>query len=314
MKYQPKFPFKSGHFNTIYRKAFTNHIVNFKRERLYTSDNDFLDLDFSKVNSSKLVIIIHGLEGSSRSRYVQSNTVYFNKQGYDVCVMNLRGCSGELNHLYSSYHSGKTDDLDFIIKNVENNYLQIFLIGYSLGGNIVTKYTGEQRDLINTKIKKVVAVSVPCDLASSAVELAKPKNWYYQHLFMKDMNAKLRVKIKRFPEYGVTLDQINKIKTFNQFDNIYTSIAHGFKDAKDYWKKNSSKQFIKDIRVKTLMLNASDDSFLGKGCYPIKEAKTNPFFILEISKHGGHVGFNTSFNKNKNFWLEKRIMEFIINE
>ena len=310
MDYLPILPFRSTDFNTIYRKVFTNPEVEYKRERVLTVDNDFIDLDFSKVNSKKLFILVHGLEGSSQSKYIRSNAIYFNSLGFDICAMNHRGCSGEPNLLYSSYHSGKTDDLDFVINNIERDYDEIFLLGYSLGGNIVTKYTGEKGDTINSKIKNTIAISVPADLKSSSVELAKSRNWIYQNLFMKDLKSKLIKKVAKFSKIDIDLEYVNNIKNFKQYDDIYTSKAHGFKDANDYWEKNSCKQFICDIKIPSLMINANDDTFLGDGCYPIKEAKNNPLFTLEIPKHGGHVGFNISFGEN-NFWLEKRIIEFI---
>jgi len=310
MTYSPILPFKNAHFNTIYRKAFTNHNVKYVRKRLITPDNDFLDIDFSKTNSNKVIVIIHGLEGSSRSKYVLSNTVFFNKHGYDVCAMNMRGCSGEPNLLYSSYHSGKTDDLAMVIANISNQYDEIFILGYSLGGNIVLKYTGENADNMNEKIKKVIGVSVPVDLKSSSIELAKRKNFIYNYMFMTEMKKKLKERVHKFG-INISDEEINKINNFNQFDNIYTSVAHGFENAEDYWAKNSSKQFLTAIRIPALLLNAADDTFLGDKCYPYKEADTNKFLELEVPKYGGHVGFNISFNPNKNFWLEKRILSFI---
>ncbi len=313
MEYNPVLPFRNAHFNTIYRKAFTNPVVEFSRKRLITPDNDFLDLDFSKVNSNIIIIIVHGLEGSSKSKYVLSNTKYFNRSGYDVCAMNMRGCSGEPNSLYSSYHSGKTDDLSLIIDEISGQYEDIYLLGYSLGGNIVLKYTGENSGVLNNKIRKSIGISVPVDLKSAAVELAKKKNYIYNYMFMKEMKEKLRSRVKKFG-VDISLEEINRIKNFNEFDNIYTSVAHGFKDAKDYWKKNSSKQFLEHIKIPALLLNAADDTFLGENCYPFAEAKNNRFLILEVPKYGGHVGFNVSFKPEKNHWLEKRILNFIENE
>jgi len=313
MRYDPILPFKSAHFNTLYRKVLTSSTIAYRRKRIITTDKDFIDLDFSKVNSNKLIIIVHGLEGSSKSKYVISNSFYFNKKGFDVCAINMRGCSGEPNNLYISYHSGKTDDVDFIIKSVKNDYDKIFLLGYSLGGNIVLKYTGEMGTTIESKIIKSIGVSVPTDLKSSSIELAKTKNYMYNYAFMKELKEKLKYKVKKF-NIDIPNQIIDNIKNFNQFDDVYTSVAHGFKDAEDYWRKSSSKQFIPGIKIPSLLINAADDTFLGDACYPINEAKNNSFFTLEIPKYGGHVGFNVSFNKNKNFWLEKRILKFIEND
>lgn len=313
MIYYPILPFKNAHFNTIFRKAFTNYNLKFSRERIFTPDDDFIDLDFSKVNSNKIIVLNHGLEGSSNSKYILSNTIYFNKKGYDICAINMRGCSGIANKLYSSYHSGKTDDMGLIVDFVSRQYDEVYLIGYSLGGNIVLKYVGENGSKISPKIKKAIGVSVPVDLKNSSIELAKKKNFVYNYMFMKEMKEKLKERVVKFG-IDISIETIDEINNFNQFDNIYTSKAHGFEDAEDYWKKNSSKQFIPDIKIPSLLLNALDDTFLGEDCYPEKEANSNSLFTLETPKYGGHVGFNVSLNQNKNYWLEKRILKFIENE
>lgn len=310
MNYNPILPFKSAHFNTLFRKLFVDYTVNFDRVRIDTPDSDFIDIDFSRVDSKKVILIVHGLEGSSNSKYVLSNTLYFNKKGYDVCAINLRGCSGEPNLLYVSYHSGKTDDLDLVVRYLEDKYSEIIIVGYSLGGNISLKYAGESGSSINSKISKVIGVSVPVDLKSSSIELAKKNNYIYNNAFMVELKEKLRYKVKKF-NIDISEKQISSIKSFNDFDGIYTSVAHGFKDAEDYWKKSSSKQFIPEIKVPSLLINAKDDTFLGENCYPIKEAQENPFFNIYAPKYGGHVGFNNSFNKSKNFWIEENVLEFI---
>ena len=311
MLYKPPILFKSGHFNTIFRTLFTFPEIDFTRKRINTPDDDFIDLDMIYTGSKKLIIIFHGLEGSSRSKYVLSNAIYFKKHSCDICAVNLRGCSGEPNKLYSSYHSGKTEDVDTVINSVENDYKEIYLLGYSLGGNLVTKYGGEKGSTIHKKIKKIVAVSVPADLEESASEISKPQNYLYHQLFLKSLKSKLKQKIEMFPNSGITPQDLKNISTLKQFDDIYTSKANGFLDALDYWKKNSCKQFIQGIKIPTLMLNAKNDPFLGKKCYPFKEAEGNKYFTLETPRYGGHVGFNISFDTSKNNWLEKRIGLFI---
>lgn len=309
MIYRPSFIFKSGHFNTVFRTLFVFPKYKYFRKRINTPDNDFIDLDLACSGSKKLIIIVHGLEGSSSSKYVLSNVINFEKEQYDICAINLRGCSGEPNMLYSSYHSGKTDDLDLIINNIEVDYEEIYLLGYSLGGNLVTKYGGEKSDAINSKIKAIIAVSTPADLMNSALEISKPKNYLYNQLFLKSLKNKLRQKINKFPRCGISHRDLENISSLKQFDDIYTSAAHGFEDAEDYWKKNSCKQFISGLKVPTLMINAIDDPFIGKKCYPYSEK--NNFFTLETPRYGGHVGFNVSFDSLKNNWLEKRILHFI---
>ena len=141
----PSLPFRNGHINTVFRALFMKGTHNYERVRVETWDDDFIDLDFSKVGSKVLVLLIHGLEGSSESKYMLSASAEVNKAGYDAVCFNLRGCSGEDNRLLKTYHSGKTEDVDFIISYLLDNtdYEKIMIVGYSLGGNLTLKYLGE---------------------------------------------------------------------------------------------------------------------------------------------------------------------------
>lgn len=308
--YNPSFLFKNGHFSTIYAGIF-REIDDFKqkRERIDLPDGDFLDLDWSFSNSPtrKVIIIIHGLEGNAQRAYISGSAKEFNVNEYDACAINLRTCSGELNRLYRSYHSGATEDLDAVVQHIlkSKTYSEIYIKGFSLGGNLTLKYLGEVRDLPK-EIKAGVAVSVPCSLHSSLKELLKPKNLPYAIRFKKHLVEKLKEKQKIFPE-KISDTDIKKVITLKDFDDIYTSRAHGFKNALDYYEQCSSLQFLKNIKIPTLILNAENDSFLGPECYPLKEAELNSNLYLEISKHGGHVGF---FGPDNITYAEKRAVSF----
>jgi len=309
--YNPTFFFKNKHFNTVYRTFFNNHAVHFRRERLALTDGDFMDLDISSVNSDKVVVAIHGLEGSSRSTYIQSLCKVLNQHNFDVIAMNLRGCSGESNKLLSSYHSGKTEDLDFIIQHLEEHYHynEINIAGYSLGGNLTLKYLGEIS--VSSKIRSAVAVSVPCDLKESALQMSRFSNTLYLQQFLKSLKKKATQKLHEFPDSFLTTASITAIKNFKDFDDVYTAPAHGFKDAEDYWETSSCKQFIPSIKIPTLLITSLDDPFLGPECYPIKEAAANQYFFMEATKYGGHVGFGTHLNVHQNIWCENRILSFL---
>jgi len=233
----------------------------------------------------------------------------FNRRGWSVAVMNFRGCSGEINRLYKSYHSGATEDIHTLVTLILqlSEFKKISLVGFSLGGNAVLKYLGEQAD--NSLIYKAGAVSVPCDLKSSALKMAKSENALYMKRFVRSFQQKLIAKKKLLPK-GVSIDSFNSIKTFQKLDDLYTAPAHGFKNAEEYWKKCSSIHFISEIKVPTLLISSKDDSFLDTSCFPIEQAKNNPNFYLEIPNYGGHLGFM----KNRNeFWHESRIADFITN-
>jgi len=257
--------------------------------------------------SNKLIILLHGLEGHSKRPYMTGVAKLFNTNGVDAVCINFRGCSEETNLNYYSYHSRETKDLETVIKHTisTKNYSEIYLKGISLGGNVVLKYVGEGKHVPN-EVKAVISVSVPCDLYGSCVELHKIKNKPFHDRFLKDLVNSLKEKQKYFPEY-ISVEDVNAIKTLLDFDNVYTSKAHGFKDALDYYEKSSCLQFLPNIKVPSLIINALNDSFLSAECYPVKEAKTNPNLFLEMPKFGGHVGF---IDKNNIYYNEKRALEF----
>ncbi|PHR74578.1 MAG: alpha/beta hydrolase [Lutibacter sp.] len=311
--YKPSYLFKSTHFNTVFRTFFMHATNNYNRERLELKDGDFIDLDFSTVNSDTIVIALHGLEGSSNSKYILAISRYINQQKIDVVAINHRGCSGEPNRLMESYHSGKTDDLDSVIKYIDQNnaYKNIILLGYSLGGNMTLKYIGEQGKNINRKIKCGIAISVPCDLTGSSVALARSENKIYMKKFLKSLKPKTLYKLKQFPNSFLKKDTILAAQNFYDYDNLYTAPAHGYKDAEDYWKKCSSKPFLSEIKIPTLLINALDDTFLSEECFPTEIAENSKFFFLEMPKFGGHVGFNSRMVSKNGFWVEKRIYKFL---
>lgn len=311
-KYQPSLLFKNGDLATIYAGVLRKieGIVQ-QRERISLPDGDFLDLDwsFAAEKTDKVAIILHGLEGNAQRPYVTGSANAFNKVGFDVCAVNYRGCSGETNRLFRSYHSGATEDLEAVVHHVISmqRYTSIILKGFSLGGNLALRYLGEKGSDLPKELKATIAVSVPCDLHSSLKELLKPRNFLYAKRFKKHLVEKLVLKQELFP-MKITTTDIQNIKTLKDFDDIYTSRAHGFKDALDYYKKCSCLPLLENITIPSLIINAKNDSFLGPECYPIQEAKINPHLFLEIPRFGGHVGFYASDNLT---YTEKRSTIFL---
>jgi predicted alpha/beta-fold hydrolase len=309
----PTLPFRNGHFNTMYRPLFMKDVCSYLRKRVSTWDHDFIDLDFSFVGSKTLIILIHGLEGSSESRYMASNAKHLNKKGLDTVCFNLRGCSGEDNLLLGTYHSGKTEDVDFVVNHLINNYNydNIIIVGFSLGGNLTLKYLGEKGAEISSKIKGGIAVSVPIEIASAEKEMEKLKNKLYMEVFFKTMKNKLLEKAHKFPEYNLDKDKLFKATKFKHLEYLYTVPVFGFESPEDYWQKASSKPYLSKIRKPTLLINAKDDTFLSNECYPFDEAHNSDYFFLEAPNYGGHVGFISSFKPSENTWLEHRIERFI---
>jgi len=303
--------FRSGFISTVYYGLFRRLKIKQIRERITLRDGDFIDLDwsYSPTPSKSVIILFHGLEGHGQRPYITGAALHFNKNNSDAICVNFRCCSGELNRFYSSYHSGKTDDLEDIIKHVVslNKYDSIFLKGISLGGNIVLKYLGDG-SFVPSQVKAAMAVSVPCDLSGSAKKLHKLKNLPYHINFKWGLVQRLKLKQKQFPE-AILKSQIRAIRTLNDFDEVYTSRAHGFENAQDYYKKCSSLQFLKTIQTPVLILNALNDSFLSEACYPYKEVEANPMLYLETPDRGGHVGF---IARKGYYYNETRALEFFL--
>jgi hypothetical protein len=311
--FSPILPFKNSHFSTMYRPLFMKDICTYRRKRIPTWDADFIDLDFSFVGSKTLVLLIHGLEGSAKSKYMASTSNHLNSKGLDTVCFNLRSCSGEDNLLLATYHSGKTEDVDFVTRHLLNNYNyeHIIIIGFSLGGNLALKYLGEYQPKLSDKVKGGIAISVPVDITSAEIEMDKLKNKLYIEIFFKTLKNKILGKAHKFPDYNLDETKLFKATTFKHLEALYTVPVFGFKNPEDYWKKASSKPYLSKIDRPTLLINAKDDTFLSAACYPIKEAIRSQTFYLEITDFGGHCGFISSFKPQGNSWLEERIMRFI---
>lgn len=311
--YSPAPILRFGHLSTILPNMLRSvKTPNYKRIRVETQDTDFLDLDYSKVGGEVLVILTHGLEGNSNREYMSAMVNAVNANGWDALAINLRGCSGEPNNLYSSYHSGKSADLDLVLNYALENFdhTRIFLLGYSLGGNITLKYVGEKGEEISDRVKAAAAVSVPIMLEDSAYELAKKSNWIYMNRFVRKLQPKLKEKLQRFPKENINQKDVKNMKTFYDFDSMYTAPAHGFLSAEDYWTKSSSRPHISNVAIPTLLINALDDPFLADNCYPFEEAEKLDNFYLLAPKYGGHVGFMSRLIERGAYWHEKEILAF----
>jgi uncharacterized protein len=310
--YKAPFLLRNGHLQTIIPTLIRKLDNKFyQRERIETPDNDFLDVDWSKIGSYRIAILSHGLEGNSHRHYMVGMVKMLNRNGWDALAWNYRGCSGETNRKLRMYHNGSIDDLDCVVQHVlkSSMYQTIALIGFSLGGNLTLVYLGRNATVIDSRIQKAVVFSVPCDLRASASELSKLENTFYMTYFLVSLHAKIKAKMKVLPGQ-INDDQYHRIRNFKDFDNRYTAPIHGFKDAEDYWRKCSCSQFIPRIKIPTLIVNANDDPFLANGCYPVQESSNHKHVYLEMPSFGGHVGF-VQFNEDKSYWSERRAIAFL---
>ncbi len=300
----PSFLF-NAHLETIYPSLFRKVNLEYQRERITLPDNDFLDLDWLKQGSQNLVIISHGLEGNSHRAYMKGMARAFYERGFDVLAWNYRGCSGEVNKALRFYHSGATDDLSSVVDHaISIGYENLFLIGFSLGGNLTLKYAGERK--LGARIKGVATFSVPLDLHTSCIQISKPSNWIYSHRFVRLLKQKVNAKAKVMQ--GLSTEGIDEITNLIDFDDRYTAPLHGFRNAIEYYQQCSSIKFLEGIKVPALIVNAKNDPFLSKECFPT--SLNNSFVKFEFPDRGGHVGF-TSFGRNGLYWSEQRALDFI---
>jgi len=291
--------------------------MQFDTKRFLLSDGDFLECYWHKTDirtkNTPLVILFHGLAGSYKSPYIQGAVNELSKNGFDSVLMHFRGCTGTDNKLPRSYHSGDSGDALEFIQSVKNEFSnsKLYAVGYSLGANMLLKLLGEIKE--NTLLEKVVAVSPPMQLDVCSDRMNIGFSRYYQHRLIKDLNIALDKKYDKHDMYSLInlkRQDIKYLKTFWDFDGAYTAPVHGFKDAQDYYTQSSSKQYLIDIQTPTLIIHAIDDPFMTQNIIP-KKNELSKSVELELSQEGGHVGFISGTLFKPEYWLEKRIVNYL---
>ena len=304
----PSFLF-NAHLETIYPSLIRRvTVAPYTRERIFTEDNDFLDLDWIRNGANRLVVISHGLEGNSQRAYVKGLAKAAVEHGFDVLAWNFRGCSGEINKQRRFYHSGATDDLHTVITHVltTTQYDSIALTGFSLGGNLTLKYLGERT--LHPRIRKAVVFSVPLDLHSSCEKISHPSNWIYARRFLNSLKMKVVQKNALYPDLDIS--SLKRIRTIKDFDERYTAPLHGYSSALEYYTQNSSLQFLKNIAIPTLVINAKNDPFLSDACFPLELLQDHAYVKMMVPIRGGHVGF-AQFTSTGLYWSEEQAMRFL---
>ncbi|MBG0790391.1 MAG: alpha/beta hydrolase [Desulfovibrionaceae bacterium] len=315
--YKPCPPFRLGNVSTLHPSLFRPPPAMPEPEtfRIELDDGDFLDWDLhrSRTGTARGVAVVsHGLEGNSRRKYVLGMARVATGLGLDAACWSQRGCSGEPNRLVRGYHSGETGDLHAVLTRClkVGQYDRAALIGFSMGGNQILKYLGEDPARVPDAVRAAVVFSTPCDLDGCERVLALPSRRLYFHYFMRGLSRKMREKAAMFPD-RVDAGQLGKVRTLRDFDDLFTAPANGFRDGTDYYARSSSLQFLPAIRVPALVVNSLDDPFMPPSCYPVKEAEANPNLYLEMPKYGGHVGFVLTGNGNV-YWSEERTGRFLV--
>ncbi len=319
--------------------------IRFLRERVETPDGDFIDFDWSApalprapkrardpaltqtaatdwlddIGSQALehakagpaLILLHGLEGSSKSRYAQSITQYFRQAGWTVVVAHFRGCSGFANRLARAYHSGDSAEIRFMLTTARAKFPNghWHAIGISLGGNALLKHLGESAKETGW-LQAAAAVSAPLDLVAAGNHLSDDpfnREIYSRH-FLRTLKPKVLKKAERFPGVIDTM-RIQQARSLRDFDNAYTAPMHGFVDALDYWTQSSSKRWLAHINTPTLVLNARNDPFLPEAALPGPDLGSTQLELHQPAQ-GGHVGFVTGPWPGNLGWLPRRIERF----
>ena len=282
--------------------------VTCRRERIETPDEDFIDLDWSDPGNRRLVILTHGLEGSSQKPYMLGMMKALNEAGWDALSWNFRSCSGVMNRKKIFYHAGVTWDLETVISHAEkqNRYREIALVGFSLGASLTLRYLGEQGSAAKGRISKAAAISVPVDLVASSRQINEGPGWMYGKAFLIEFKRKLRAKAKLMPgEFD--LSGVDEIETMREFDNRFTAPIHGYKGWEDFYIHTGCKAHLPEIKLPTLVLNSADDPIIADTYFPTREALESGYLHLEITDKGGHVGF---FGMDSNYGEEKVVRFF----
>lgn len=279
------------------------------RERVTLADGDFLDLDWlaEAPPEGPIILILHGLEGSSRSPYIQRLLRTCRDAGWRAVVMHFRGCSGEPNRLARGYHAGETEDLQTISELLASRHAQgLCAVGFSLGGSVLLKWLGERG--MGAPVLAAAAVSVPFDLASASRRLNQGLSRVYQWVLLRWLKRSLS---RKASERGQEASILSALNTFRDFDGAVTAPLHGFMGADDYYQKASCRPFLRHIAVPTLLIQAADDPFLMPNTVPTA-ADLSKSVRLELSPYGGHVGFvSGGFPWAPRFWLNNRLKAFL---
>lgn len=293
--YRPNWLLRNRHFHTIYAASIRpSNQLNYKRLECTLPDGDFVEYDITEGNFNEWVLLIHGLEGNSRKGYMNVLSKYYFDKGKGIISLNSRSCGDKPNLKYKAYNAGVSQDLrdflKYIIPNQQIKHLDI--ISICLGANMMLKWTGEEGEMAPQEVKTVTAISSPCDLEACTIKLAKPSSKIYNNYLLKPLQIKALNKLKQFPnEATFSIEAMKNVPNLIIYDDLYTAPASGFKNAVDYYTKSSSKQFLPNITIPTLIIQSTDDPFLAIEAIPYHEAENNPNIYLVVTNYGGHVGF-----------------------
>jgi uncharacterized protein len=285
-------------------------------QRVELSDGDFVDVErFAGARpDAPLLVICHGLEGSSRATYVRGLVGEAAVLGFACAAVNFRGCSGVPNRLPRLYHSGVSDDLAQVVEHLAGEMpgRAIALAGFSLGGNVTVKYLAERGSHAPAEVCGAAVVSVPFDLAACAEVIDGPGFWIrvYRTRFLRGLRRKAREKASQFP-HVIDAAAVDAARTITHFDEYVTAPLHGFASAADYYARCSSGPLLSSVRHTLLIIAALDDPMVPARSLPLELAGGNPHITLVTPAAGGHVGFVSGPPWRPVFWAERRAARFL---
>lgn len=304
-----------GHAQTLWPLLIKPRPLKLRRERWDTPDGDFIDVDhLDGPAGAPLMVLFHGLEGSANSHYAISTALACKAAGWRLALPHFRGCSGELNRRPRAYHSGDSEEIDWILHRLKaaNDGRQIHAAGVSLGGNALLKWAGERGSAAGELVSGVAAMCAPLDLAACGHHLANGFNRVYTKHFLNTLKTVSAARLRQHPGlFDAT--RMRQAITLFQFDDAVTAPIHGFAGADDYWRRASAKPWLKSIGVPTLAVNPKNDPFLPARHLP-KATDVSRFVHLEQPAEGGHVGFVSGPFPGNLDWLAQRLLHFFLAE
>lgn len=286
----------------------------YRRERVETPDGDFIDLDWIDANdaATPLVVLFHGLEGSSGSHYARALMEQVKRRGLRGVVPHFRGCSGELNRAPRFYHCGDSAEVAWILERLALRFplAPLHAVGVSLGGNALLRFLGEREEDARKWVTTAAGISAPLDLVAGGEAMSGGLNRFYTELFLRTLKPKCEAKLIQFPGL-FDPEAMRAARNLHEFDDVVTAPLHGYRDADDYWRRASAKSVLGGIRVPTLVLNALNDPFLPAPALPLR-SQVSREVELEYPAQGGHVGF---FERDVGRdWLPFRTLRFLLDQ
>lgn len=313
--FRPAWWLPGGHAQTLGARLLRSRRgVRLTPERVELPDGDFVDLAWPSVappdsQTAPLVLVLHGLEGSARSTYAVEMYRALGARGLASVGLSFRSCSGELNRLPRLYHSGETGDLAYVLDLLAARFpgRRIGAAGFSLGGNVLLKYLGDDG---RRQATAAAVISVPFDLSAGADRLDRGFSRLYRWYLLRKLKRKTRAKA-RILEAQVDVRQALAARTFRQFDDVATAPLHGFADAEDYYRRSSSGRYLRGISIPTLLIHSADDPFLPRGAIPGEAVRARGNLVAAFTERGGHVGFVSGSPWAPVFWAERTAAAFL---